>query len=231
MSASSTDQPAFRARNLLGVLSFLKRYAGMASLAVGLLLFNIGLEMTLPQITRQAINDFRAADHAGTYYNPWIPAGEFIGLAFFRSVIGFVLGRLRNRVVQGTLRDLRAAYFDAVQRLSFAYHDKTNTGELISRGTGDISRLQEFFFACLFLGVDIFFAMVSTVIIIAWTSPLLGLTTFLTMAPTVGLIIYYARRLHPQWRKVQDLHAEMTTVIQENVAGVRVVKAFAREPD
>ena len=231
MKTASSELPAFRSRNLLGVLSFLKRYSGMAAIAVGLLLFNIGLEMTLPQICRHAINHFRTAAGSGVVYNPLIPAGQFLGLAFLRSVIGFILGRLRNRVVQGTLRDLRAAYFDAVQRLSFAYHDKTNTGELISRGTGDISRLQEFFFACLFLGVDIFFAMVSTIIIITWISPMLGLATFLTLAPTVGLIIYYARRLHPQWRKVQDLHAEMTTVIQENVAGVRVVKAFAREPD
>ena len=134
-------------------------------------------------------------------------------------------------MVQGTLKDLRAAYFDAVQRLSFAYHDKTNTGELISRGTADISRLQEFLFACLFLGIDITVAMITTVILIAWISPMAGLATFLTLAPTVGLIVYYARQLHPQWRKTHDLHAEMTTVIQENIAGVRVVKAFAREPD
>jgi len=231
MKASSSETPAFRAKNLIGVLSFLKRYRGRALLAIGLLLFNIALEMKLPQITGGAIDKFRSAEQAGTFYNPLIPAGLYLGLSFLRSVIGFALGRLRNRVVQATLRDLRAAYFDAVQRLSFAYHDKTNTGELISRGVGDIQRLQEFFFACLFLGVDISFAMISTVIIITWISPMVGLTTFLTLAPTVGLIVYYARRLHPQWRKVQDLHAEMTTVIQENVAGVRVVKAFAREPD
>ncbi|MCE0522035.1 MAG: ABC transporter ATP-binding protein/permease [Methylacidiphilales bacterium] len=231
MKAPSPQKPAFRPRNLLGVLSFLKRYSGSVALAIGLLLFNIGLEMTLPRISGTAINQLRAAVTTNTPYNPWFLAKVFIGLALLRSVVGFVLGRIRNRVVQNTLKDLRAAYFDAVQRLSFAYHDKTNTGELISRGTADISRLQEFLFACLFLGIDITVAMISTIILITWISPIVGLTTFLTLAPTVGLIIYYARKLHPQWRKVHDLHAEMTTVIQENVAGVRVVKAFAREPD
>jgi ABC-type multidrug transport system fused ATPase/permease subunit len=73
--------------------------------------------------------------------------------------------------------------------------------------------------------------MIVTIVLITWISPLAGLVTFLTLAPTVGLIVYYARQLHPRWRKVQDLHAELTTVIQENIAGVRVVKAFAREPD
>jgi ATP-binding cassette subfamily B protein len=223
--------PAFRPRNLLGVLSFLKRYSGSVALAVGLLLFNIGLEMTLPRISGTAINQLRAAVAAGVEYRPWRLAGLFVGLALLRSIVGFGLGRIRNRVVQGTLKDIRAAYFDAVQRLSFAYYDKTNTGELISRGTADISRLQDFLFACLFLGIDITVAMSVTIVLIAWISPIAGLATFLTLAPTVGLIVYYARRLHPQWRKVHDLHAEMTTVIQENIAGVRVVKAFARQPD
>lgn len=223
--------PAFRPRNLLGVLSFLKRYAWNVALAIGMLLFNIGLEMTLPRISGIAINQLGHAVVAGTPYRPWDLAEIFIGLALLRSVVGFILGRIRNRVVQSTLKDLRGAYFDAVQRLSFAYHDKTNTGELISRGTADISRLQEFLFACLFLGIDITVAMVTTVILITWISPVAGLATFLTLAPTVALIVYYARQLHPQWRKVHDLHGEMTTVIQENIAGVRVVKAFAREPD
>jgi ATP-binding cassette subfamily B protein len=231
MKSSSPEMPAFRPRNLLGVLSFLKRYAGSVALAVGMLLFNIGLEMTLPRISGTAINQLRTAVATGAEYRPWRLAGLFVGLALLRSIVGFILGRIRNRVVQATLKDLRAAYFDAVQRLSFAYHDKTNTGELISRGTADITRLQEFFFACLFLGIDITVAMITTVILIAWISPMAGLATFLTLAPTVGLIVYYARQLHPQWRKVHDLHAEMTTVIQENIAGVRVVKAFAREPD
>ena len=231
MKGSSPETPAFRPQNLLGILSFLKRYSGLVALAIGLLLVNIGLEMTLPRIAGNAITGLKNSATAGSAYDPWNLAEEYLGVALLRSIVGFILGRLRNRVVQSTLKDIRAAYFDAVQRLSFAYHDKTNTGELISRGTADISRLQEFLFACLFLGIDITVAMTVTVILIAWISPVAGLATFLTLAPTVGLIIYYAQRLHPQWRKVHDLHAEMTTVIQENIAGVRVVKAFAREPD
>ena len=233
MTASSPETAAFRPRNLLGVLSFLKRYSGSVALAIGLLLFNIALEMALPRISGTAINQLRDSLVKGVEIHPTYLdlAGLYVGLALLRSVVGFILGRVRNRIIQSTLKDLRAAYFDAVQRLSFAYHDKTNTGELISRGTGDISRLQEFLFACLFLGVDIIVAMSVTLVLITWISPIAGLATFLTLAPTVGLIVYYARQLHPQWRKVHDLHAEMTTVIQENIAGVRVVKAFAREPD
>ena len=231
MKASSSATPASRSQNLLGVLSFLARYPRSIALAIALLLFNIGLEMSLPRISGMAINRLKDALGQGLEFHPWDLAGLFVSVALVRSLVGLALGRIRNRVVQATLRDLRGAYFDAVQRLSFAFHDKTNTGELITRGTSDITRLQEFFFACLFLGIDISVAMIVTIGLITWISPLAGLVTFLTLAPTVGLIAYYARQLHPRWRKVQDLHAELTTVIQENIAGVRVVKAFAREPD
>jgi len=231
MKASSSEKPGLRSRNLLGVLSFLKRYRAGTTLAVLMLLVNIGLEMTLPRVSGMAINQLRNAIATGIAENPWNLAGLFVGLALLRALLGFALGRLRNRLVQATLKDIRAAFFDAVQRLSFAFHDKTNTGELISRGTSDIARLQDFLFACLFLGIDITVAMLVTIILIAWISPICGLVTFMTLVPTVGLIVYYARQLHPQWRKTHDLHAEMTTAIQENIAGVRVVKAFAREPD
>ncbi len=231
MNAPAPAAPAFRARNLLGVLSFLMRYRGSVALAVGLLLFNIALEMTLPQVSGVAINELQKAMATKQPFNPWWYAGAFVGLALVRAGVGFALGRVRNKLVQSTLKDIRAAYFDAVQRLSFAYHDKTNTGELISRGTADISRLQEFLFACLFLGIDIFFALLITMILITITNPVVGVATICTLVPTVGLIVYFARQLYPQWRKVHDLHGEMTTVIQENIAGVRVVKAFAREPD
>ena len=227
--------PAFRSKNLLGILSFLKPYWIGATLAITLLLFNISLEMFLPRIWGSAINQLRdqLRDHVATNppFNPWGLAALFLAVAFERSCVGFCLGRIRNRLVQSTLKDLRAAYFDAVQGLSFAYHDKTNTGELISRGTADISRLQEFLFACLFLGIDISIAMVMSIILITFISVPAGIATLCTLGPTVGLIIYYARILNPKWRKIHDLHGDLTTVIQENIAGVRVVKAFARETD
>jgi len=231
MNTRSPDKPGFRSKNLLGVLSFLKPYWIGATLAVTLLLFNISLEMFLPRIWGSAINQLRYSVATNHPFNPWGPAALFLAVAFERSCVGFCLGRIRNRLVQSTLKDLRAAYFDAVQGLSFAYHDKTNTGELISRGTADISRLQEFLFACLFLGIDISIAMVMSLVLITLISLPAGIATLCTLGPTVGLIIFYAQKLNPQWRKIHDLHGDLTTVIQENIAGVRVVKAFAREKD
>src|SRR5205807_3047241 len=153
----------------------------------------------------------------------------FVSLVLVRAGNGIILGPIRNRLVQRTLGDIRTAIYDAIQRLAFRYHDKSNTGELISRSTTDIWRLQDFLFACLFLSFDIVVALSATAILIFATSAALGAVTLLTLVPTIALIAFFATKLQPQWRKVHDLHGAMTTVIQENIAGVRVVKAFAKE--
>jgi ABC-type multidrug transport system fused ATPase/permease subunit len=73
-------------------------------------------------------------------------------------------------------------------------------------------------------------SLIATITLIFLVSRHLGWVTLGTVLPTVGLMGYFASKLQPQWRKVHDLHSDMTTVIQENIAGVRVVKAFAKEP-
>ncbi|MDB6034128.1 MAG: transporter transrane region, partial [Verrucomicrobiales bacterium] len=229
MTTPASDKAGFKPGNLLGILSFLRRYPGGVALAVGLLLINISIEMGLPQILGSAITDLKDHVEHGADFHAWDFAGLFLALALVRAGVGIILGPVRNRLVQRTLGDIRGAIYDAIQRLAFTYHDKTNSGELISRSTTDVWRLQDFFYACLFLSVDIGVSLVGTMCLIFTTSPLLGWLTLATVLPTIALIMFYASKLQPQWRQVHDLHGAMTTVIQENIAGVKVVKAFAKE--
>ncbi len=211
------------------MLTFLRRYPGAVAVSVGLLLVNISIEMSQPQIIGSAITQLHYNAELG------VPAGLeafvllFIALVAIRAGNGLLLGPIRNRLVQRALNDIRAAVYDSIQRLGFRYHDRSSTGELISRSTTDIWRLQDFLFACLFLVVDIAVALLATVTLIFLVHPKLGWLTLATMVPTIALIAFYASKLQPRWRKVHDLHSAMTTVIQENIAGVRVVKAFAKE--
>lgn len=211
------------------VLKFLGNYPGRVALCITLLLVNISIEMSLPQIIGNAVTNLRWHMEWGADFprNQYVLL--FLSLVIVRAAVGHLLGPARNRLVQTTLGDIRSAIYDAMQRLSFSFHDRTNSGELISRSTTDVWRLQDFFFACLLMAVDIVVSLIATVLLIATISPMLALVTVATVGPTTGLLIYYSRKLHPQWRKVHDLHSEMTTVVQENIAGVRVVKAFAKE--
>jgi ATP-binding cassette subfamily B protein len=185
--------------------------------------------MTLPQVLGNAITGLRnhLADNMAFSIRPFVLL--FLALVSVRAVVGFVLGPIRNRAIQTTLGDIRATLYNALQRLAFTYHDKANSGELISRATTDVWRLQDFLFACLLLSADIAVSLVATTTLIFLISPALGGVALATMLPTVALISFYASKLQPQWRNVHDQHGAMTTVIQENIAGVRVVKAFARE--
>ncbi len=229
MAASAEKKQQFQSRNLLGILAFLRPYAWQAASCIALLLVNISIEMTLPQILGNAITGLREHIAAGAYFSVWPFVQLFLGLVLVRMAVGFILGPIRNRTIQRTLGDIRAAVYNALQRLAFSYHDRANTGEFISRATTDVWRLQDFLFACLLLAVDIAVALVATTTLIFLISPVLGGVALATMLPTIALIAFYASKLQPKWRNVHDLHGAMTTVIQENIAGVRVVKAFARE--
>src|SRR5205807_8191946 len=110
-----------------------------------------------------------------------------LALVLIRTGVAYILGPIRNRTVQFTLADIRAAIYSAMQRLPFAYHDKSNSGELISRSTTDIFRLQDFFYACLFLSVDIGVSLVVINVLIFRISPLLSMLALGTMIPTIGL--------------------------------------------
>lgn len=229
--AESAPAPQARrgGRSLWVVLTYLRRWPVAAALSVGLLLVNLAIEMSMPQVIGQAMTDLEAHQRRGDSFDPWWYVRLFGALVLVRAGVGYLLGPIRNCLVQRVLNDLRADIFDALQRLAFRFHDRANTGELISRSTTDVARLQDFLFACLFLFVDISVALAATMVLIFFVDPTLGALAVVTAVPTVTLIGYFAAKLQPQWRQVYDLHGAMTNVIQESIAGVRVVKAFARE--
>ena len=229
MSAPSPNSSPGTLRNLRGILVYLKAYPRLVALALGLLLCTIAAELVLPQILGRAISALRGHLATGAPFDPFHFAGLYLGIAFFRETLRFFLGPIRNQAIQNALADIRADVYNALQWLPFSFHDSSNTGDLISRSTSDIFRLQEFLFACLFLTIDIFLTIVVSVTLTFLMSPVLGATLIGILIPVVGLIAFYARVLHPRWLAVHDRHSEMNTVIQENIAGVRVVKAFAAE--
>src|SRR5260370_27038625 len=158
MSDTKTDIP-LKPRSLLTIMGFLRKYPMRVTFCLALLFVAIGTEMTLPQIIGNAINGLRTALKEGAAFSPWPYVSVFLALAVMRSVVGYFAGTLRNRIIQPTLGDIRAAIYNALQRLAFTYHDKANSGELISRATTDVWRLQDFLYSCLLLWLDILISL------------------------------------------------------------------------
>ena len=226
-SADPSDVPS-APRALWTVLGFLGRRPGWVALSIALLLVNIGIELALPQLLGNAITRLQDPVAARNYPLAW-SVGVFSGLVLFRTLVGLVLGPIRNRTAITTLGDIRAAVYDSLQRKSFGWHDNARTGELISRAVTDVGRLQELLFVCLLFSVDVVAGLAGTLVLVFLVSVPLGFIALGSMLPTVLAMGYFAVRLQPRWRRVHDRHGAMSTVIQENIAGVRVVKAFARE--
>ncbi|MFQ3578118.1 MAG: ABC transporter transmembrane domain-containing protein, partial [Verrucomicrobiia bacterium] len=196
-----------RSKNLFGALAFLLRRPVTTTATVLLLLVVIAIDMAMPFLIGRAINALqeypRPADDLLRL--PLSFAGLFLACVVAREGLRLVLGRIRNRLVQFTLLDIRKAMFQAIQRASFAFHDRVNTGELISRSTTDIARLQTFFYACLYMSLEIAVSIAATIFLIFTLNMALGFVGLLTMVPTVILVAVFAQELHPRWRRVFDL--------------------------
>jgi ATP-binding cassette subfamily B protein len=145
------------------------------------------------------------------------------------SVLGFGMTFLKEYVSQRVSYDLRNALYDHLQHLSFAYHDRSKTGELMSRVTSDVDSARVFTGQGLLQIVNTVVLYVSILVLmfsLHWRLALLGLVTMPVLAYTA---VNYGTRVRPMYSRMQRQWAQLTAVLQENITGVRVVKAFARE--
>jgi len=153
----------------------------------------------------------------------------FIFLAGLEGCFTYLSGRLAAYTAENVTLRLRNYLYDHIQRLPFSYHDKTQTGELIQRSTSDVDALRRFYaeqaigigrifllFTINFLALmnlNIQLAMISIVVV-----PLIIITS-----------IFFFKRVTKAYESYQEQEATLSTTLQENLTGVRVVKAFARQ--
>ncbi len=159
---------------------------------------------------------------------PFIAFG-FVILAVIEGAFTFYSGVLAARTAEGSTRRLRNYLFDNLQYLPFTYHDKTQTGEAIERCTSDVDALRRFF-ADQAIGVGRivmlftinFLALLNLNSRLAWIS-------IIVVPPIVLVSIWFFKRVTKAYELYQEQEAVLSNTLQENLAGVRVVKAFARQ--
>jgi ATP-binding cassette subfamily B protein len=153
----------------------------------------------------------------------------FVALAVVEGGFTFLSGRLAAQTAEGVTRRLRVYLFDHIQRLSFGYHDAIQTGELIQRSTSDVDAVRRFF-ADQAIGVGrivlLFVVNFAALLILNWRLALISVI----VVPVVVLMSYaFFRRISKAYEHYQEQEASLSTTLQENLTGVRVVKAFARQ--
>ncbi len=158
----------------------------------------------------------------------WVAAG-FIALALFQGTFTFMGGRWAARTSESVIRRLRDYLYDHVQRLSFGYHDKTPTGDLIQRSTSDVETLRRFLGEeSVGLGRILFLFIVNFTALLLLNSRL-ALVSVVVVPIIVIVSIYFFKMIGQRYEVFQEEEAKLSTVLQENLTGVRVVRAFARQ--
>ena len=126
--------------------------------------------------------------------------------------------------------ELRNDLFAKIQRLSFSYHDRNRTGQLMIRATDDVERLRLFLAQGLLMALQAFILLAGTLIILALTNVSLTLVILPILPLAFFIFMIFGRVAQPLFREIQQRLGRVNTILQENLAGLKVVKAFAAEP-
>lgn len=159
-----------------------------------------------------------------------VTAGLIIVLfAFARGLFAFGQNFLSQALSESIAFDLRNDIFTKIQRLSFSYHDRNRTGQLMIRATDDVERLRTFIGQGLLMSLQALILLVGTLAILAWTNIRLTLVVLPVLPLALGIFMMFGIIAQPLFIEVQKRLDRVNTTLQENLAGLKVVKAFTAE--
>lgn len=212
--------------SLKRLLPYLKPYRTLTIVAPLLMMIEVAMDLYQPRLMQNII-DVGLANLDMTYI---IRTGLLmVGLATIGMIGGASNGILATLVGQGYGYDLREALYRKIQSLSFANLDELGTGELVTRLTNDVTQIQEILMMVLRMLVRTPLLMIGSLVMLVVTSPRLSII-LVVLAPLVAIgLLQIHRRAHVLFSAVQDAIDGVNTVTQENLASVRVVKAFVRQ--
>jgi len=208
-------------RRLLG---FLRPYRVGVSWSFLLAALAMGTGVLIPYLVGRTVDDIRNGR-----VNLWPLAGAIIGAATLRFALSGARRLVAGRVSLGVEYDLRNRMYQHLQSLELAFFDEQQTGQLMSRSTVDLQAVR------FFLGYGLIFIAQSALTILIAAGVMLAVNPGLaavTLAPTpfvIWIAFVYGRKNRPASQEVQQRIAELTAETEENVSGIRVVKAFAQE--
>ena len=151
-------------------------------------------------------------------------------LAVLRGVFSFVQTYVLEKVSQNVAFDMRNRIFNKISELSFTYHDQHQTGQLMTRVTSDVEVIRGFVGQGLLNLIAALFTVIGVIIVLVRTNWILALVELASIPVIFALIGVFLSKVRPLFAIVQDKLGALNTILQENLAGIRVVRAFAREP-
>ena len=208
------------------VLSYLKQYWFLETLVILCLLGVTGSNIVVPLLIRMIIDDVIVRMDYSLLLTITL---AILGVTALRGFLAFAWRYATEYIAQKAVYNVRNQIYEALQRQSFTFYDKMSTGELMSRVTSDVDLLRGFLawgFPQFISIVAMFVGVFAITFSISWKLTVLALST----APIVFLItLRFARKIRPVFTAGQERLAVINAVLQENITGVKVVRAFAKE--
>jgi ATP-binding cassette, subfamily B, multidrug efflux pump len=194
--------------------------------AVLSLLLVSSANLATPLLIGRAIDEGIGPRRLGVIF---VVVGWLVGLAVARAMFTFLQGYLAERASQGVAYDLRDALFERIERLSFSYYDRVQTGQLVTRLTSDVEQIRTFAGSGVVQLANAVVMLIGTTILLLYLDWQLALVALAIVPIIAVLLVRFVGRIRPLFREVQQTLGRLNTVLQEDLLGVRVIRAFARE--
>jgi ATP-binding cassette subfamily B multidrug efflux pump len=207
------------------LISFVKPYWKWSLMALVLLTTLVFMDLSIPRLIQRIIDQGIHQQNQTVVIQTGL---LMLGISALSTFIAVGNNILSVRVGESVARDLREALFHKIQTFSFGNLDRLKTGQLMVRLTSDTSALQRLVQISLRIGTRAPLLMIGSLILMINTSPGLALTMLPLLLVTSVIIVFFVLKMEPLFLLVQQKLDRLNTVLQENVAGVRLVKAFVR---
>lgn len=228
-------------KHLGRAIRYLGRYRRTAAIAYASLFLSTAAQLVVPQMVQNILDavgggvagqqsgadptQIRAAAESALY---WAIALTLV-FAVVRGLFAFAQSYMAEKVSQELAFDFRNELFAKIQHLSFSYHDRNQTGQLMVRATDDVEKVRVFIGQGLLLALQAIVLLLGALILLGLTNWSLTLHVLPILPLALVLFMAFGAISQPLFGKVQAKLSGLNTILQENLAGIKVVKAFARE--
>lgn len=214
-------------KRLIGLFRLMKGYHWFYVIAAVTLAIATLARTGIYLVLRRFIDEVVIAGNYGT--NLLIVILMFIGAALLQGIFTFISGWMASKTAESTTRRLRNYLFDHLQRLPYAYHAEAQTGDLVSRASSDIDAINRFFSGQAIGIIRILLMFLVNFITLLQLNTRLALVSVIAVPIILAVSIFFFKRVSDAYEKYQEQEATLSSRLQENLTGVRVVKAFARQ--
>ena len=208
------------------IFKYLKPYWFFALMAPITMIGEVLMDLFQPKLMALIVNE----GLVNGFYDVILKYGALmLALVIFGGLCGFASAAFASAASQGFAHDLRKDCFDKIVSLSFQQTDSFTTGSLVTRMTNDVTMIQQLVNSFIRMFVRMFAFFIGGTILLVDTKPIFGLVLLVMIPIEIVIIAIFLKIVSPHFKKVQDRRDDLNAVMQENVSGSRVVKAYVKE--